>query len=648
MVLFGGAFLAYKDSAIYKLSFQIAYGSPEWYLIRISNDARSQVSVGVAKAAWVDGLIGNMVSIEGLMADYLGVPRGTLNPAWIPDVPAPPSVGGYEATSMPSGAELWVDGLSSGLFTPVSAAVSVGSHVFMAVKAGYDPLSKTVIIVADPITKISFTLVPIILERTPWEQAIDYLKLMFTSDALMTTEETLDAAGVTNATARTLLSLFIPSEFKRDPDTQELYWQTGMTMFVPQFAATQGLAGAAIEGELGEITKANAQKILTKIVSNPTAFKLAMGKMSEPELQAFFERMSASPTGRIAIAQVMKAVAPAFATKGAAAVGFSSVIKGISTAAAWLFGFIFLGKFVLFDIPAYTANLRKEIPEASAMAVWASIENAQQANTRAAWVLAQISNEIYKNFIDVTDESTAGWVSLNPWLKDVYLSSSDAQRTQYDSYKAIIDAKIYAFDHPEKGTLEVVCNVESADVYIDGLKKGLTPLTYQLVPGTYHVLVTKFQHTSDEKDVTVEAAKSVGASFNITSTVTPPPPPPPPPGETKWCQLEGQYIPLEEWSSSRCVPVVPPTPPTPEEEIIIPLEPSDGRVVYNAWKYTIRAVDANTGEELYAGILIDDVYMDKYTPNYFYLWPEASYNIKIRKRGYKQGEIIIDTPALPT
>lgn len=84
----------------------------------------------------------------------------------------------------------------------------------------------------------------------------------------------------------------------------------------------------------------------------------------------------------------------------------------------------------------------------------------------------------------------------------------------------------------------------------------------------------------------------------------------------------------------------------PEEEIVISLDP--GAPEYNAWKVTIRGIDSSTNEDLAAWILINDVFMGKATPASFFLAPKATYNIKLRLKGYKQGEVTFTTKELPT
>jgi hypothetical protein len=87
---------------------------------------------------------------------------------------------------------------------------------------------------------------------------------------------------------------------------------------------------------------------------------------------------------------------------------------------------------------------------------------------------------------------------------------------------------------------------------------------------------------------------------------------------------------------------------TVAHEATITLEMESAVTTYNAWKVTIKAVDAVTNDPLNASILIDDVYTNNYTPWYFYLAPESTFNIKLRKTGYYQAELDYTTKPLPT
>lgn len=110
--------------------------------------------------------------------------------------------------------------------------------------------------------------------------------------------------------------------------------------------------------------------------------------------------------------------------------------------------------------------------------------------------------------------------------------------------------------------------------------------------------------------------------------------------ETKWCERESQNIPLDEWTEERCGPEE-----IPEEEIIIELEPKEP--TYNAWKFTIKAVNATTGATIHANIWLDGVFLDKRTPWFLFLAPESNYTLKLTLFGYEDAVVQFDTEALP-
>lgn len=85
----------------------------------------------------------------------------------------------------------------------------------------------------------------------------------------------------------------------------------------------------------------------------------------------------------------------------------------------------------------------------------------------------------------------------------------------------------------------------------------------------------------------------------------------------------------------------------PADEVTIPLEPT-APDVRNAWEVTIKGVDSRTGEPVAAWILVDDDFVGHTTPAIVYLLAESTFNIKLRAKGYRQGEIDYTTPALPT
>lgn len=232
---------------------------------------------------------------------------------------------------------------------------------------------------------------------------------------------------------------------------------------------------------------------------------------------------------------------------------------------------------------------------------------------------------------------------------------------------------------PEKGTLHVTCNVDAGKVYVDGVHKGLTPLTITLDPGSYHVLVTKFQHTSYEEDVTIVK----DTTTEVSAEISPEAPPPEKailnvdskpqgasiykddvdtgfntphtfeldPGTYKMTlKLEG-YPDAEQTISLSAgqtfdmyydftIPYYP-----PEVEVEVTMTPIE--YPYNAWKYRFITRDAVTGAEINAKIFIDDEDTGKWTPWYFYFTELTTYVLKFERYGYHPATITITTEKLP-
>lgn len=85
---------------------------------------------------------------------------------------------------------------------------------------------------------------------------------------------------------------------------------------------------------------------------------------------------------------------------------------------------------------------------------------------------------------------------------------------------------------------------------------------------------------------------------------------------------------------------------TGEKYIEFELEPKE-ETVFNAWLYKFKAVDAVSGEQINAKIIIDGYYSGSWTPANFYLEPSSTYNFRLTKYGYDDAEVTINTPALP-
>lgn len=68
---------------------------------------------------------------------------------------------------------------------------------------------------------------------------------------------------------------------------------------------------------------------------------------------------------------------------------------------------------------------------------------------------------------------------------------------------------------PKTGTLTVTCNIQGAQVRINGALSGNSPITKTLAPGTYTVNVRKASYTTFEKTVTITA----GGNVSVTATL---------------------------------------------------------------------------------------------------------------------------------
>lgn len=177
----------------------------------------------------------------------------------------------------------------------------------------------------------------------------------------------------------------------------------------------------------------------------------------------------------------------------------------------------------------------------------------------------------------------------------------------------------------EEATLTIVTQPADAKVEIAAYPEITAAGTYIVAPGTYSIKISKTDYKDYVATVYLNAGdtKTISIILSYVGPVVPPIPPEP----------------------------IPPEPePIPEIPITIPLEPAEPYVppVYNAWKYTIHAIDSETEEELYAQLLVDGVSQTGYTPMSIYLLPESRYILTLRKKGYKQGVVEVITEALPT
>jgi len=307
--------------------------------------------------------------------------------------------------------------------------------------------------------------------------------------------------------------------------------------------------------------------------------------------------------------------------------------------------------------------------------------------------LAQGELELFKaSILELIDWSTQN-VSMLAATKTLTRVTTDIENAQTQA--AALQAEIDAMPGgpAEVAHFSVTANVVGAKVFFNGEQKGLTPLEVDVLPDTYTILVTKFGYQDESVQVTAEAGQTYNSPFflveiepseeNGTLQVS---------ANVNECNVwingafEGKTPYSQSWPTGTYAILVsktgyvsfedtvsitadqitsisatlqeesgedpgdpgedPGTGEAPETEVIIPLVPTEGQQP-NAWKVTIKAVDSITGEALNAQILIDDVAIGNFTPWYVYFLPEATYNIKLRRSGYDQGEINYTTEPLP-
>jgi len=477
---------------------------------------------------------------------------------------------------------------------------------------------------------------------------------------------------------------------------------------------TSSLPGAAvfIEGLSQENINLVLESLLKRDDGETLIEKLGMYGFDQLVKEApEYEVLRRSPKGSISIAVIL---------------GIISLILGIGTVVGWL---------------------RKEAPEPSGMAVWAMIEAKN-------WEAANEANQQYIKFIN----SMNGWLPtaiswFNPFLAAFLKANKESQLAGAAAYQKVIDENLAK----KIGHLKVTCNISGADVYIDGIKKGIVPYEVDLEAMSYHILVGKFQFTNYEEDALIRENETTEVSAVINPIIQP---------STEKAKLQITVDPADavisvagvpEISASGNYEVDPGTytikaakegyyeksataiakageltvvsmilneiPPPEEEapgilvitaipedilievagipsinqpgqyelppgtytikaakegyydkystayiksgerfviaftlsevqaaeipttEVTVPLEQKGP--YYNAWKYSIKAIDKETGETIYAKIYVDGVDIGHYTPWSIYLQPESRYILRLEKYGYYPAEVEINTNPLP-
>lgn len=228
-----------------------------------------------------------------------------------------------------------------------------------------------------------------------------------------------------------------------------------------------------------------------------------------------------------------------------------------------------------------------------------------------------------KKFVDIN-------FAINPvvrFLTPTFKLTTDAAEILINQTRQQIVDVVVTPPPEDKVSLTIESDPTQAKIYVnDEYVFELTPTQILLDPGQIKITLKK----SGYNDNSVLANYSPGETKTIRMTLTAVDQVPPP---------DGTIPPLPP-------PGTPPLPGTqPEDSIEIPLDPKGDE--FNAWKTTIKAVDSETGQELAAWILINDDFVGRQTPAFFFLFPESVYNIKLRLSGYKQGEVTFTTDKLP-
>jgi len=130
-------------------------------------------------------------------------------------------------------------------------------------------------------------------------------------------------------------------------------------------------------------------------------------------------------------------------------------------------------------------------------------------------------------------------LELDPGTYSIRIEKS-GYRTEYETVTLSPGdtRSIFKDLEPLKAKLYVHSNPSSASVYIDGIYKGITPLTLELDPGTYSIRIEKSGYRTEYETVTLSPGdtRTVSKSLILIATPTPtptrtPPPPRGPPGD---------------------------------------------------------------------------------------------------------------------
>lgn len=113
------------------------------------------------------------------------------------------------------------------------------------------------------------------------------------------------------------------------------------------------------------------------------------------------------------------------------------------------------------------------------------------------------------------------WNILNILFGKIWAPAVNAQISEYNNYKELINN--YVGLNITKGTLEVITNPLGANVYIDGVKRGTTPFSQEMIIGMYTVSVELFGYASITKQFIVDTNQISTMNEVLQKEVSPPP-----------------------------------------------------------------------------------------------------------------------------
>lgn len=183
----------------------------------------------------------------------------------------------------------------------------------------------------------------------------------------------------------------------------------------------------------------------------------------------------------------------------------------------------------------------------------------------------------------------------------VYASAGEIEEV------SIILTEVLPTPPEEIGTLIIISEPPDALIEIAGHPEITSPGTYTLPSGSYTIKITKDGYYDKYITAIIKTAQETTISITLAEK---------------------------------------PVEPPPEEVIEVPMESLTAP--FNAWKYTIKAVDMITKEALHADIYLDGISIEHYTPWSIYLFPDTKYVLQLERWGYKPAFVEINTPSLPT